>query len=61
MKEENKIKIEITRDEHKMLTAIVVEIHKDKRPMLNKISQDFSMRDIQLDVKNCKPTKNQEQ
>ena len=69
MAEENKIEIKVTRDEHRMLTAIlmmhytgmIIEVHKDKRPMLNKIAMDFSLRDIRLDVKNCKPTKNQEQ
>ena len=50
------IKIELTRDEHKMITAIlmmhhigmVIPVHKDKRPLLDKIAQDFSLRDMRL-------------
>lgn len=54
--ENEKIKIEMTKQEHMMVSAIllmhhtgfVVEIHKDKRPLLNKIAQDFSLRNMRI-------------
>ena len=50
----NKIIIELTKDEHKMITAILmmqttgitVQIHPDKMPMLTKLTMDFDMRNI---------------
>lgn len=56
------IKIELTREEHMMVTAIlfmhytgfIVEIHKDKRTLLNKITDDFSKRNIRIMAESLK-------
>lgn len=56
---EKEIEIKLTRQEHMMITAIllmhktafIVPIHRDKRPLLNKIATDFSLRDIRLSIK----------
>ena len=53
------MKIELTKEEHKMITAIfmmhrvgmIIPIHNDKRPLLNKIVEDFNLRDIRESIK----------
>lgn len=53
------VKIELTKDEHTMVTAIlmmhhigmVVSIHPDKRPMLDDLAQRFSLENMRLMIK----------
>ena len=54
----DKITIELTKDEHKMITAILmiqtmgiaVPIHPDKMPILEKLAMDFNMRNIKTQI-----------
>ncbi len=52
------IEIKLTKEEHKLVTAIlmmphigmVMPIHEDNRPLLSKVAQDFSLRDIRKSI-----------
>jgi hypothetical protein len=52
----DKVTIELTRQEHTMITAIlmmhhtglIVNVHQDKRPMLGELAERFSMKNIEF-------------
>ena len=54
----DKITVELTKDEHSMITALlmmhytglIVNVHKDKRPALNELAQKFSLENMRLTI-----------
>jgi len=56
-KPKEKINIKLTQDEHTLITGILMMHHtgiilKVKNPLMHKMAQEFSLRDIRLRIKN---------